>query len=236
MGYLSENGIISQLSAPGMPQQNGVAKIRNRTLLDMIRSMMSFSGLPISFWGYALDTAMYILNLVPSKSVPKTPRELWSGRKPSLQHLHIWGCSAHVLKVNTDKLESKSEVCTFVGYPKGTKGWIFYNPREQKVLVSTNAVFLEEDYMIDRKSLEKVILEEIQENSIPNPSMTELEENPPIPNPVVTPVPRRSGRIVRPPDRFSFLGESYETISEELEQDPCNYNEAINDIDSGCWQ
>ena len=104
-----------------------------------------------------------------------------------------------MLKVKTDKLESKSEVCTFVEYPKGTKGWIFYNPREQKVLVSTNAVFFKEDYMIDRKSLEKVILEEIQENSIPNPSMTELEENPPIPNPVVTPVPRRSGRIVRPP-------------------------------------
>ena len=112
-----------------MPQQNGVAKRRNRTLLDMIRSMMSFSGLPISFWGYALDTVMYIQNLVPSKFVPKTRRELWSGRKPSLQHLHIWGCPAHVLKVKTDKLESKLEVCTFIGYPKGTKGWLFYNPR-----------------------------------------------------------------------------------------------------------
>lgn len=62
-----------------------------------------------------------------------------------------------------DKLESKSEVCTFVRYPKGTKGWLFYNPREQKVLVSTNAVFLKEDYMADRKTLEKVILEDIQE-------------------------------------------------------------------------
>ena len=76
--------------------------------------------------------------------------------------------------------------------------------------------------MIDWKSLEKVILEEIQKKSIPNPAMTELEENPLIPNPVDTPMLRRSGRIVRPPDRFSFLGESYETILEELEQDPCN--------------
>ncbi|XXG53381.1 hypothetical protein AAC387_Pa03g1479 [Persea americana] len=226
----------SDFDVDGYIEENGVAERRNRTLLDMIRSMMSLSGLPISFWGYALDTAIYILNLVPSKSVPKTPQEFWSGRKPSLQHLHIWGCPAHVLKVKMDKLESKSEVCTFVGYPKGTKRWTFYNLREQKVLVSTNAVFLEEDYMIDQKSLEKVILEEIHEKSIPNPTMTKLEENPPIPNLVVTPVPRRSGRIVRPPDRFSFLGESYETIPEELEQDPCNYNEAINDIDSGRWQ
>ena len=87
--YLSDNGIISQLSAPGTPQQNGVAERRNRTLLDMVRSMLSFSTLPISFWGYALQTAIYILNMVPSKSVPKTPLELWNGRKPNLTHFRI---------------------------------------------------------------------------------------------------------------------------------------------------
>ena len=140
-----------------------------------------------------------------------------------------------MLKVKTDKLESKLEVCTFIGYPKRAKGWLFYNSKEQKVLISTNALFREEDYMIDRKSSENVILEEIQEKSIPNPRITELEENPPIHNPVVTPVPRRSGRIVRPLDRFSFLGESYEVILEELEQDPCNYDDVINDIDSRRW-
>ena len=78
--YLSEQGITSQLSAPGVPQQNGVAERRNRTLMDMVRSMMSYSDLPNSFWGYALETTAYILNLVPSKSVPITPTELWTGR------------------------------------------------------------------------------------------------------------------------------------------------------------
>ena len=62
--YLIENGIVSQLTAPRTPQQNGIAKRRNKTLLDMVRSMMSYSTLPISYWGYAL--AMYLLNLVPS--------------------------------------------------------------------------------------------------------------------------------------------------------------------------
>ena len=74
--YLTENGIISQLTTPRTPQQNGVAKRRNMTLLDMVRSMMSYSTLPISFWGYAINTTLYLLNLVPSKSVPKTPVEL----------------------------------------------------------------------------------------------------------------------------------------------------------------
>ena len=90
--YLIENGIISQLTALGTPQQNDVAKRRNRTLLDTVRSMLSYSTLRISFWGYALHTAMYLLNLVPLKSIPKTPVELWIGHKPSMRHLHIWGC------------------------------------------------------------------------------------------------------------------------------------------------
>ena len=54
--YLIEHGIQSQLSAPSTPQQNGVLERRNRTLLDMVCSMMSFAQLPDSFWGYALET------------------------------------------------------------------------------------------------------------------------------------------------------------------------------------
>ena len=50
--YLAQEGIISQLSSPGTPQQNGVSERRNRTLLDMVRSMLSYSSLPESLWGY----------------------------------------------------------------------------------------------------------------------------------------------------------------------------------------
>ena len=114
----------------------------------MVRSMMSYSTLPISFWGYALNTAIHLLNLVPSKSVPKTPMELWSGCKPSTKYLHIWGCPAHVLKGKPDKLEPKSEVCLLIGYPKETRGYLFYSHKDNKVFVSINAKFLENDYMI----------------------------------------------------------------------------------------
>ncbi|KAH9802373.1 Integrase catalytic domain-containing protein [Citrus sinensis] len=108
--YLVKNEIISQLTALGTPQQNGIAERRNRTLLDMVRSMLSYLSLPISFWGLTLETAVYLLNLVPSKSVPKTPIELWSGRKPSLRHVRIWGSPVHVLKPKADKMDSRSEV------------------------------------------------------------------------------------------------------------------------------
>ena len=106
---------------------------------------------------------MYILNLVPSKSVPKTPVELWNRRKPSMRHLHIWGCPAHVLKEKSDKLQSKTKVVFFVGYPKGTIRGLFYSHKDNKVFVSINAKFLENDYMNDFTPRNRVVLAEMNE-------------------------------------------------------------------------
>ncbi|KAL0445824.1 UNVERIFIED_CONTAM: Retrovirus-related Pol polyprotein from transposon RE2 [Sesamum latifolium] len=83
--YLKENGILSQWTPPRMPQLNGVAERRNRTLLDMVRSMMSFTKLPLSFWGHALEMAVKLLNISPSKSIPQTPYEIWHGKACLLQ-------------------------------------------------------------------------------------------------------------------------------------------------------
>ena len=52
-----QSEIVSLLTPPGTPQHNGVSERHNRTLLDMVRSMMSLTDLPLSFWGYALETA-----------------------------------------------------------------------------------------------------------------------------------------------------------------------------------
>ena len=94
--FCDEKGIARQLTIPYTPQQNGVAERRNRTLLDMVRSMMAQANLPISFWGDALLTVAYVLNRVHSKSVPSTPYELWNSNKPDLGNLHPWGCAAYI--------------------------------------------------------------------------------------------------------------------------------------------
>ena len=109
----------------------------------MVRSMMSDSELPKSFWGYALETAIYLQNRVPSKSVDKKPYEMWCNKKPVLADIKIWGCPTYVKRIESDKLGAKSEKCLFVGYPKETRGYYFYNPSEQKVFVSKHATFLE---------------------------------------------------------------------------------------------
>ncbi|KAL4035636.1 hypothetical protein IC575_004339 [Cucumis melo] len=128
--YMIEHGIQFQLSAHGTPQQNGVSEKRNRTLLDIVHSMMSYAQLASSFWGYAVETAVHILNNVPSKSVSVTPFELWRGRKPSLSHFRIWSCPAHVLVTNLKKMEPHSRLCQFVGCHKETRGGIFFDLQE----------------------------------------------------------------------------------------------------------
>ena len=69
---------------PGTPQHNGLSERHNRTLLDVVRSMMSLTNLPLSFWGYALETTGFTLNRAPSKSVETTPYELSFGKKPKV--------------------------------------------------------------------------------------------------------------------------------------------------------
>ena len=84
--FLKNNCILAQLTHRYTPQMNGVLERRNRTLLDMVRSMMSFSKLPISLWEYALETAARVLNVLPRKSVASTPYEIWKGKKPDFSY------------------------------------------------------------------------------------------------------------------------------------------------------
>ena len=100
----------------GSPSMNGVTERRNRMLKDMVRSMITYSTLPESLWGEALNTATYLLNRVPTKATAKIPYELWMGKKPSLKHLHIWGCPAETrpYKPHEKKLDSRIINCYFI--------------------------------------------------------------------------------------------------------------------------
>ena len=130
----------------GSPHQNGIAERLNRTLMEMVRSMVNDNSVPVSLWMYALKTASYILNRVPSKAVPKTPYELWTSRKPSLRHLHVWGCQAEVRIYNPHekKLDSRTISGYFIGYPERSKGYRFYCPNHStRIVESENARFIE---------------------------------------------------------------------------------------------
>lgn len=117
--YCDENGILHEVTAPYTPQQNGVAERRNRTLLDMTRSMLKLKNLHDSFWGEAVTTAAYLLNKCPTKRLhSKVPEEIWTGRKPSVKHLRVFGslCWNHVPEEKRRKLDDRSECMILVGY------------------------------------------------------------------------------------------------------------------------
>nr|GFA20991.1 hypothetical protein [Tanacetum cinerariifolium] len=135
--YLKACGIIQQLTPSYTPQHNGVSERRNRTLLNMVQSMMSLATLSLSFWDYALESAARILNMVPTKKVDKTSYELWHGKVLNLSYLKVWG------------------------YPKETMGYYLYYPPENKIVVERYANFLEKDFILQKESGRIVKLEDV---------------------------------------------------------------------------
>ena len=183
---------------------DGVLERRNRTLLDMVQSMMSQSDLPISFWGYALETVAFLLNRIPSKSVKKTPYKIWTRKPPSLSFLKIWGCKAYMKHQIFEKLALKSDKCLFLGYPKETKGYYFYNSSKNKVFIARNAIFLEREHISKGTSGSKIQLDKIR---VLQRSIESVMETQQVSQDVVEPTQapqdlRRSSSIRQNPERY----------------------------------
>ncbi|KAJ9685151.1 hypothetical protein PVL29_017257 [Vitis rotundifolia] len=175
--FLQEHGIVAQYTMPGSPDQNGVAERRNRTLLDMVRSMLSSSKLPKFLWIEALKTAVYILNRVPTKAVPNTPFELLKGWKPSLRHMRFWGCSSEVRIYNPQekKLDPRTISGYFIGYAEKSKGYRFYCPSHStRIVESRNAKFLEFDLVSGSDQFRNIVSDIDHTESQPSTSSDRL--------------------------------------------------------------
>ena len=121
---------------------------------------MSLTDLPLSFWGYALETVAFTLNRAPSKSIETTPSELWFGKKPKLSFLKVWGCNAYVKKFHPNKLKPKLEKYVFIEYPKEIIGYTFYHRSEGKFVVE-NGSFLEKEFLSKEVSGRKIEPDEV---------------------------------------------------------------------------
>jgi len=149
----------------GTPQQNDVLERRNQTLMNMVRSMLSNSSVPISLWMYALKNAMYLLNRVPSKTIQNTPFELWTSRKPSLRHLHVWGCQEEIRIYNPqeNKLDARIINGHFIGYPTKSKRYMFYCPtRSTRIVETENAQFIENGETSGSDASQNVEIKEVR--------------------------------------------------------------------------
>ena len=189
--FCTSEGIERQHTVRNRPQQNGVSERANRTMEEGIVAMLFEAGLPLSFWGEALASFVYVWNRVSTSALTsKTPYEVFYGEKPDVSRLRVWGCVAYV-HIQKDKrpngsLGSHMEKCIFIGYPAGYKGWKFYNPVTKTAVISERADF-DERYFLGRKDTQPSIkpsslLENLPSSvSIPlpnldSPSLTEDDD------------------------------------------------------------
>lgn len=158
--FCKENGIKRQLTTAYTPQQNGVAERKNRTIMNMVRAILSEKEVPKSFWADAVQWANHVLNISPT-TIDKdmTPKEAWSGNKPSVEHFRVFGCVgyAHVPEVKRTKLDDRSVKCVMIGYSSESKAYKMFDPIEKKAHISRDVIFEEEkkwnwdeNYMADQ--------------------------------------------------------------------------------------
>ena len=212
--YLRSEGIRHERTVPKTPQQNGVAERLNRTLMEIVRSMLIDSNLPHEFWAEALATAVYLKNRSPTRAVDGlTPFEALNLVKPVVSHLRVFGCDAysHISKDERDKLASKARKGIFVGYGQETKGYRIYDPDRRKVFFSRDTEFNEERKDVTSEATE-VRCPLVVDFPVPvedhAPRDEELDERP-------VSTLRRSDRVRRPPDYYGLTVSAVEPLSIE---------------------
>ncbi|CAL8086915.1 unnamed protein product [Prunus armeniaca] len=142
--FCEENGIQRQLTASYTPQQNGVSERKNRTILNMVRSMMARIALPKNFWPEATNWSVHLLNRSPTFAVKDmTPEEARSTHKPSVGYFKVFRCIgyAHIPDETRTKLDDKSMKCIFLGVSEESKAFRLYNPVTKKIIVSRDVQF-----------------------------------------------------------------------------------------------
>jgi len=137
--FCNEHGIHRQLTTAYTPQQNGVAERKNRTIMNMVRNMLTAKQIPKTFWPEAVNWTVHILNRCPTLAVKnKTPAEMWNGHKPSVDYFRVFGCISHVHVPDSKrvKLDVKSLKCILLEVGDESKAYKLFDPISNKIIIS----------------------------------------------------------------------------------------------------
>ena len=129
--YCRQEGIKRQLTIPYTPQHNGVAERKNRATVGATRAMLHDQSLPFFLWAEACSTTVYVQNMTLHHGLgSKTPKEMFTGKKPKIGHFRFFGCLTYsnVLFEKRTKLEATAEKGIFVGYDETLKAFCIYLP------------------------------------------------------------------------------------------------------------
>lgn len=146
--YLKGAGVIHQKTNPYTPQQNGLCERFNRTIVEKARCLLFDANLGKEFWAEATSTAVYLQNRSVAAALGNiTPYEIWTGCKPDVSHIRIFGSTAmvHVAKEKRKKWDKKSQKCILIGFPDDIKGYRLYNPETKTILTSRDVIIVEQE-------------------------------------------------------------------------------------------
>jgi hypothetical protein len=145
--FCASEGIRHEFTVSYTPQQNGVVEWKNKAIVGAVRAMLHDQGLPLFLWAKACNIAVYLQNKSPHRSLGnQTPLEAFSGQKPQLGHLRIFGCLTYsqVPKEKRTKLDPTTEKGIFVGYSDTSKAFQIYIPALRRVVLRWDVKFEEE--------------------------------------------------------------------------------------------
>ncbi|GJZ59704.1 retrovirus-related pol polyprotein from transposon TNT 1-94 [Tanacetum coccineum] len=136
--------IMQQFSIARTPQQNGVVERRNRTLVEVARTMLIFSRLPEFLWAEAVATVCFTQDRsIIHTRYNKTPYELLRGRKPNIAYFHVFGSLCYPTNDCDDlgKIKPKADIGVFIGYSKTSTGFRIYNQRTKMIMETIHVKF-----------------------------------------------------------------------------------------------
>jgi hypothetical protein len=165
-GFLEDKGIKHEFSSPYMPQQNGVVERKNRTLLDMARTMLHEYKTSDRFWAEAINTACYAINrLYLHQILKKTSYELLTGKKPNVSYFRVFGSKCFILvkRGRKSKFAPKAVEGFLLGYESNTRAYRVFNKSTGLVEVSCDIVFDE----TNGSQVEQVDLDELDDEEAP---------------------------------------------------------------------
>jgi hypothetical protein len=161
VAFCKSAGIRRELIFPHNPQQNGVAERKNSSIEETVKAPMNDQGLSMYLWGEEAMIAIYVQNRSPHRILKDTtPEEAFSGKKPNMEHLRIFGFHVyiHIPKDKRKKLEPLGKKGIFVGYSESSKAYRIYIPEQHKIEVSRDITFNEK--MDFKKYIEESMEEE----------------------------------------------------------------------------